>query len=100
MSTQAISDVIALLPDHKVCMSITHNQHKVYYQPLSQYLDSDDVSDFESEEMRQWCLDTDEIWEMQWYPCTPVSFHCIAAPTLESLLTYAQRVSEERHATR
>jgi hypothetical protein len=37
------------------------------------------------EEYRE-CLKNDEIWEIQWYPTTPISFNYVCAPTLQEAL--------------
>ena len=44
---------------------------------------------WENEAMKAKSIETGELWEMQWYPDTPVSFYCVAAPTLADLLRYA-----------
>jgi hypothetical protein len=86
------------LPEHKASLSITHNQHKDYYQTVDEYINNEldpyEHYDFENKEQREKCVRTNEIWEMQWYPNTPVGFNSIAAPTLEELLDYASRWNE------
>lgn len=78
------------LPEHKCGLFLTHNEHRDYYEPLAQYIESGDLADtFESPEAMQRAIDTDEHWHLQWYPRTPVSFYEVSAPTLEELLRLA-----------
>lgn len=84
------------LPPHKVSLHLTHNQHKAYYESAEDYILRDgERFDFRSEEERQACITTDEIWELQWYPDTPVAFNSIASPTLESLIEYAKELHHD-----
>ncbi len=86
-------DPASLLPPHKASLSITHNQHLAYYETAEQYMTGRESSGeawaWPDEQARQRCIDTNEIWEMQWYPDTPIGSHSIAAPTLKELLDYA-----------
>lgn len=87
------------LPPHKISLHLNHNQHKAYYETVESYLVTDDGRlDFRSDEERQACLDTNEIWELQWYPDTPVGFYAIAAPTLEALIEYSEEFVKELHS--
>lgn len=80
-------------PPHKASLHLNHNQHKAYYESVEDYILSANARfDFRSEEERQACIATNEIWELQWYPETPIGFCCIAAPTLEALLEYAKEL--------
>lgn len=80
------------LPNHKCGLYLTHNEHRDYYESAEVYLDNNITRiDFESPEHRQRCIDTDNIWVLQWYPNTPVGFNCVGAPTLEELLDFANR---------
>lgn len=84
------------LPPHKVSLCLAHNQHKAYYESAEDYiLHNEERFDFRSEEERQACITTDEIWELQWYPETPVGFNCIASHTLESLIEYAKELHND-----
>lgn len=82
------------LPKYKISLSITHNEHKIYYETIEDYINQnpDCPINFESEEIKQECIKTDSLWEMRWYPETPISFYMIGAPTLEGLLDYAKKV--------
>lgn len=43
-----------------------------------------------SEEEKQKGSDTNRMWEIQWYPDSPVGSHSIAASSLEALLAYVR----------
>ena len=77
-------------PAHKGAMYITHNDHKSAYQPLGEWIeDQNDRFEFENDEAKARCLATDELWELQWYPETPVGFYSVAAPTFEEAVAFA-----------
>lgn len=79
------------LPEHKCGLYITHNEHKNYYLSVEEYI-ADDISqrcDWLNEEAKAKAIATNEVWTLQWYPNTPVGFNCVAAPTLEELLDFA-----------
>lgn len=81
------------LPPHKATLHLDHNQHKAYYDLIEDYIQNEEERfNFRSPEERQACIDTNEIWELQWYPDTPVGFCAIAAPTLEALIEYAKEL--------
>lgn len=83
------------LPNH-IYANISHNQHKVYYQTVREYLDDVcplvEEEDFESSEAMQECIDNDEIWMLQLYPKNAVGFWAIAAPTFDELMALASKV--------
>lgn len=76
------------LPPHKCELCITHNQHRSYYEKIADFIGGSGA-DWPSEEAKARAIATDEIWTIQWYPDTPISFHLIAAPTLEEALAFA-----------
>ena len=72
-------------------LSINHNEHKNYYEPLKEYIDTllngkrpslEELSDKEYKK----CLEMDEFWEVRWYPETPISFNVVYGSTLEECL--------------
>lgn len=86
------------LPPHKASLHINHNEHKANYETVERYLEHESERlDFRSEEERLRCISSDEIWELQWYPDTPIGFYAIAAPTLEALIDYAKEYEKELH---
>jgi hypothetical protein len=72
-------------------LSITHNPHKNYYQTVLQYLEDDDISKKSiTKEDLCICIETDELWELQWYPSSPISFFKILSYSLQRCLELAQ----------
>lgn len=91
-----MNDFEKVLPAHKASLSITHNQHKDYYETIEQYVASyagyqgirDD--DWVSLEEKRRSVETGEIWEIQWYPETPVGFCIKFAATLAALMAWCE----------
>ncbi len=76
-------------PRHECGLHLTHNQHRDYYQTVEEYLRDEARISFESGEERALCLELNELWELQWYPDTPIGFYCVGASTLEKCLAFA-----------
>ncbi|MGI9451959.1 MAG: hypothetical protein ACR2QH_15155 [Geminicoccaceae bacterium] len=77
-----------------VSLSIEHNSHANNYQTAKEWLDDledslDWRADWVSEEERTKALQTGEIWELQWYPDTPVGFYHLLASSFEALMATA-----------
>lgn len=85
------------LPRHHV-LYITHNEHKSYYETIAQFFDDRDVdaSEFGSPEERGNIERGDELWEVHWYPDTPIGFYRKYAATLERALELASAVDDHR----
>lgn len=87
------------LPRHKASLTLLHNDHKDFYSTVKQYIDSEhpalDKDYFVSEEDIQKCIDTDELWSLQWYPDTPIGFYKVCGSTLEIVLKRAAEIDEE-----
>jgi hypothetical protein len=86
-------------PAHKGAMHVTHNEHKSYYESVEKAIgDRDegpctyDRGDFPDEEEIRKAIDTGEVWEIQWYPDTPVGFYTVCAATLSRALEVALNV--------
>ncbi len=78
------------LPEHKAALTISHNEHKNSYESVAQHLEMlPDFYQFPNDEEKQKCIDTNELWSIQWYPKTPGGFFCVAASTLEGALHMA-----------
>jgi hypothetical protein len=81
----------ALLPAYKVSLDIKHNNHRGYYEKLSDKIESlrllgvMDEKDLTPEEEAE-CIATDSFWEMCFFPSTPVGSCHLFAPTLEKLM--------------
>lgn len=82
-----------LLPAHKCSLQIVHNQHRNYYELINDYISWLPSGSWKSDEARNRSISTDEIWELQWYPDTPVGFKLVLAPTLKELLELAKEIS-------
>lgn len=78
------------LPRH-INLTIEHQPQAINYQSVAQWLeqqralDSCDVLPQDEAEM----LRTGEVWEITWYPDTPVGHCSVAAATLERALELA-----------
>jgi hypothetical protein len=93
---EGMNEFESKLPPHKYSLSLTHNQPRDYHETVKEYLDDDINSDrieWVSEEEKQKAIATNEIWEIQWYPDTPIGFYCVAASTLDALMDGVQDTS-------
>ena len=74
-------------PAH-LTLTLTHNEHKNYYQTVDESIDKREhgYADWVSPEQRQKAIDTDECWTLQWYPNTPIGFRILSAADLDVLL--------------
>lgn len=89
-TTEAVMDFLALLPVHSCHLQLSHNEHRVYYVPASSYAnDKIYAGAWKDDEAKARAIATDEIWELQWYPNTPVGFRLVCAPTLLELIELA-----------
>jgi hypothetical protein len=85
-----------LFPKHEASLHLTHNQHKAYYETIEQYIGNYDWSDdWVSEVQKVKALETQELWELQWYPSTPVGFFHIMGADLDVVLAKALEVEKE-----
>lgn len=88
-----MSEATIALPAHKCGLCIEHNQHRNDYQTVAAWLEDREAlgtgPNWVSAEERQRAIDTGEVWEIQWYPQTPVGFYHVAASTLAAALKAA-----------
>lgn len=78
------------LPPHTCGLQLEHNPHRNLYQTVEEWLKCEhEIYDWRDDESRVRAIATGEIWTLLWYPITPVSFHALAAPTLDELLEWA-----------
>lgn len=97
---QPVPDTPIIWPTHKCGLHLTHNQHKDYYEPIAEYVQNEEQNGpFKDEGAKARCIATDEIWELQWYPRTPVGFNRIAAPTFEEALAWALEIDAAEKAS-
>lgn len=79
-------------PEHKCGLYLSHNAHRDVYEIVQDYYEPDD---FISPTDRQKCIDTDDVWELQWYPDTPIGFHRVLGSSLELVMAEALRIETE-----
>jgi hypothetical protein len=89
-------------PPHRCGLYLEHNSHRDVYESLADKVSGEEgrLLIWASDEAQRRAIATDELWELQWYPNTPISFCCVAAPTLEECLALALEVAAgdpERH---
>lgn len=82
-------------PRHEASLHLTHNQHKAYYRTVKESIEDGDhgyqKDDWVSEEQMQKAIDTNECWELHWYPDTPVGSYSLSAADLDVLLEAASQ---------
>jgi hypothetical protein len=92
MSTTPLLD---LFPVHKASMHIMHNDHLNNYETAASTIreelrDTEGYADdWPSPEEMQKAIATNEIWEVRWFPNTPVGSCVVYAATLEAALAFA-----------
>lgn len=79
-------------PRHECGLFLTHNEHRNYYETIEQMYDRDGINDgWVSEEQRLKAIREDNVWELQWYPDTPIGSYCLLACDLDVLLEEANK---------
>lgn len=81
-------------PLHDCGMYLTHNQYKDFRDSVEEAHKEIDIDEWITENDRLESLKTGEVWELQWYPKTPIGFFRICAATCESLLKRACEMDE------
>jgi hypothetical protein len=79
-------------PKH-INFTLEHNPHSLLYEEVEYWLDNAMYCEVLPED-RDEMIKTGEIWELHWYPNTPVSFSCVAAATLDRVLQVANMDEE------
>ena len=80
-------------PEHKCSMTVTHNRHLDYYETVEEALSTgtfnpEDWPDAaELEKSKQ----TGDVWELQWYPHTPIGFNFVCAATFDRVLEESKK---------
>ena len=89
-----IQSLLSRLPRHAASLHLTHNQHRAYYRTVAQ--EDDEAAErgqawsWVSDAQRAKARETDDVWELHWYPDTPIGSFCIYAADLTALLTYVE----------
>ena len=84
-----------LLPKYDVSLHISHNQHKGYYKSTAEYLSRPfgtggfDPDEWISREDFDAAIAQDSVWEIQWYPDTPVASCTVYGSTFANALKAA-----------
>lgn len=77
-------------------LNISHNEHKSIYIPIGNYLMRDYFRGIDlTDEDREKIIETDEIWECQFYQHAPSLFIFIVVPTWERLVEELNALGEE-----
>ena len=79
------------LPAHKAALYLRHNEHLGVYKTVQDRLDEGYIDDdhWVSPEQREKAIATNELWELQWYPSTPVGFCLLRGADLDVVLAAA-----------
>jgi hypothetical protein len=79
-------------PEHKCGLYLSHNPHRdVYEGPKEHYCAEFSISP----EDWQKCIDTGDVWELRWYPDTPIGFYLVIGSSLELVMAEALRIEAE-----
>lgn len=80
-------------PAHKCSMTITHNYHRDMYQTVAQWVQELESRggeiQWKDDAAKQRSIETNQMWELQWYPDTPIGFYVAAAPTFGEVIALA-----------
>jgi hypothetical protein len=91
---------INVLPVHKASLQLTHNAHKDDYQTVEEWwsyltrIGNFDDRDWVSPLQKQKAFITDEVWELIWYPNTPIGSQRIMAADLSAIFEYLMEIEE------
>lgn len=84
-----------LFPPHKAGLSLWHNEHVTEYKSFDQWWDEMesfgfDETDWVSPEQFRLAKETGDVWELRWYPNSPVGSCCVFGHDLEAVLKHAK----------
>lgn len=88
MKPNTLEELDIKWPEHKASLHITHNGNKANYETIEAYCDWHKVTDedWATPTSKQRAIETDSLWEVQWYPDTPVGFNVKYGATLKEIL--------------
>lgn len=91
MNKKDLADIAIFLPKHEASLHITHNQHKSYYEMIDEYIDDQNISDedWATPSSKQRAIETNSLWELQWYPITPIGFCRVLGSNLKEVMAKA-----------
>lgn len=70
------------LPKNAHCLHLQHNEHKNFYEKVEDFYE---IENFVSKNEWEKAIKEDSVWELIWYPDTPISFYRISASSLEAI---------------
>jgi hypothetical protein len=73
------------LPKHAAGLYITHNDHKNVYCTIEDHYGYIDDREWVSPEEKLKAIELDSVWELHWYPDTPIGSYKVAASSLEAI---------------
>jgi hypothetical protein len=86
-------------PKH-LTMSIHHNDHKNVYESILQFIERNEwLRECITKEDLIICIEKDELWEIQWYPTTPISFNKVMSFSLERCLELVNEIERKEGIT-
>ena len=83
------ADIESRLPKHEASLHITHNENTTNYETVEDYIKREEENlgiDWATPTSRERAIATNSIWELQWYPNTPIGFNVTMGATLEEIL--------------
>lgn len=79
-------------PEH-IALTLSHNEHATVYETVEHYYEDgrrgDWSFDWVNPEQKAKAIATQSVWELHWYPNTPVGFNVLLACDLDVLLAEA-----------
>lgn len=84
--------MIDKFPSHKASLLLSHNDHRNYYETVSDFYELDH---FETEEDFKKCIENDDVWQLTWYPSTPIGSYSICGSSLERVLERAKEIERK-----
>jgi hypothetical protein len=86
---RAVNSMFALtfdwLPKHAAGLYITHNDHKNVYYTIEEHYGYVDDREWVSPEEKLKAIELDSVWELHWYPDTPIGSYKVVASSLEAI---------------
>jgi hypothetical protein len=78
------------LPKHEAELVLTHNEHKSLYEKIEVFVEREQCQWISDDEKRK-AIAKDTVWELHWYPDTPVGFYSCCASSLKALLADVEK---------
>jgi|GEM_PF-5818470 len=92
--TSLTNDALLAILRRNSNLEITHNQHLDYNQTVTQHIAEmklwEDSPQWRDEKAKEQCIETNELWGIEWQSESSITSFSIYAPTLRDLLNYAK----------